>query len=199
MPRRLLSVLALFFALALAACVDTTGLSEDSSRPPKGNSQAAVIVAEFADLQCPACRAAHTSVTKPLLEKYGPQVRFEFKHFPLRSLHRFAMEAAEAAECVADQGKFWEFVDLDYEKQQELTSDALRTWAASLKLDTALFERCLKSHIKRGTILADYEEGRSKGVAGTPTYFVNGKKVDTGFDTLSTAIDEALGGMMQKL
>jgi len=197
--RRLSVPLGFGLVLLLAACVDTTGLSGESSRPPKGNPDAVVLVQEYTDLQCPACRAAHSAVTTPLLEKYGTQIRFEFEHFPLRSIHRFAMEAAEAAECAADRGKFWEFVDIAFEKQPELKSEALRDWAKSLALDTKLFERCVTSKIKRDTILSDYEEGREKGVQGTPTYFVNGQKIETGLDTIGAAIESSLKGMQQRL
>lgn len=185
--------------LFLAACTDTTGLSEQSSRGPRGNPSAAVTVIEYGDLQCPACQAAHEKITKPLLKKYGAQIRFEFHHFPLRSIHRYALEAATAAECAADQGKFWEYVDLVYAEQKNLTIEQLPKWAKDLGIDTDLFGRCYKSKIKRSTVLADYEEGKGLGVSGTPTYFVNGKRVESGFDTLSAAIEGAPGGMMQKL
>ncbi len=180
----------------LVAC---NGGDETSMRSPKGNPNAVVVVEEFADLQCPACRAAHTQITGPLLDKYGSDIRFEFKHFPLRSIHRFALDASEMAECAADQGKFWEFVDLAFEKQQDLGMDALTDWAEALGLDTDLAERCWKSHSKRDIVLNDYKEGRERDVGGTPTYFVNGAKVQTGFDTLSEAIDAALKGSVMPL
>lgn len=193
-------ILALAAAtLTLVACTDTTGLSEKSSRGPKGNPNAAVTVVEFGDLQCPACQAAHMQITAPLLEKYGTQISFEFKHFPLRSLHRYALEASMASECSADQGKFWEYVDMVYTEQKKLDIDQLSVWAKALGLDTDLFNRCMDTKIKRSTVLGDYEEGQKLGVSGTPTYFVNGKKVESGFDTLSAAIEGALGGVMQKL
>lgn len=191
-----------FFALALAAlaaCTDTSGLSAESSRTPRGNPQAAVVLEEFADLQCPACRAAHAQITGPMLERYGSRIRFEFRHFPLRSIHRFAMDAAEAAECAADQGKFWEYVDMIYAEQEKLSQDQLDSWAEKLQLDMALFHRCRASHIKRDAILADYEEGRKRGVGGTPTYFVNGQRVETGVESIGAAIEAAERGMMQKL
>ncbi|MBI3331996.1 DsbA family protein [Candidatus Peregrinibacteria bacterium] len=190
---------ALISVLLLAACVDTTGLTADSSRTPRGNANGAVIVQEFADIQCPACKSAHAGINKPLLDKYGNQVRFEFMHFPLQSIHRFALEAAQAAECAADQGKFWEFVDLAYERQTQLSSTALRDWAGVLGLDGELFDRCVRSEIKEDTVLEDYERGRALGVQGTPTYFVNGKRVESGFDTVSKVIDEALKGALQRL
>ena len=191
--------LLLLTAVLLVACADTSGLSKESSRPPRGNPNAAVLVEEFADLQCPACRAAHTKVAVPIHEKYGDRIRFEFQHFPIRQIHRYALDAAEAAECAADQGKFWEFVDLDFEKQDDLDFDALLVWAEELGLDVELFERCWKSHVKKDIVLAGYKEGRDRGVTGTPSFFVQGRKVETGFDTISEAIDEALKGTTMPL
>ena len=190
---------ALVLTIALAACTDTTGLSKESSRTVRGNPDAVVTVSEFADLQCPACQAAHQTISAPLLEKYGAQIRFEYKHFPLRSLHRYALEAAMASECAADQGKFWEYVDLNYEEQKKLDVAQLTVWAKALSLDADLFDKCLKSQIKRDVVLADYEAGKELGVSGTPTYFVNGQKIESGFDTISAAIETVLGGGMQKL
>ncbi|MDO8649081.1 MAG: thioredoxin domain-containing protein [Candidatus Peregrinibacteria bacterium] len=192
---------SLALTVFLAACVDTTGISAESSKIPRGNANGSVVVQEFADLQCPACKAAHTLLAKPLVEKYGKTVRFEFKHFPLRSIHRYALDAAEAAECSADQGKFWEFVDLAYEKQPELKRDILADWATEAGVTNAdTFDRCFRSHIKRDTVLEDYEAGRALGVNSTPTFFVNGKRVEEStLEAISKAIDEASTGMMQKL
>jgi len=181
----------------LSACAP--GSSDVSSRTPKGNPNAVVVVQEFADLQCPACRAAHSSISTPLIEKYGDTIRFDIMHFPLRSIHRFALEAGEASECAADQGKFWEFVDLAYEKQQELSSESLGVWAAELELNMTAFNRCMSSHAKRDIVLADYEAGRVLEVRGTPTFFVNGQRVQTGFDTISASIDAELERLTQRL
>ena len=186
-----LSFLALALPVLLVAC--STG-DTATTRTPKGNPSAKVLVEEFADLQCPACRSAHTLVTTPLLAQYGEKIRFEFKHFPLRSVHRFALDAAEMSECAADQGKFWEFVDKAYEKQEDLSEDALAEWASEIGIDADAAGTCLKSHRKRGIVLGDYEIGRSRNVAGTPTYFVNGVLVQTGLETLGAAIDAALSG-----
>src|SRR3989338_10641304 len=128
--KRLLSLVVL--TLTLAACVDTTGISADWRKQQKGNPLSVISVIEYGDLQCPACRTAHTTITQPLLEKYGTQIRFEFRHFPLRSLHRYAMDLAEASECVADQGKFWEYLDVAYEKQDDLKSGSAALWGETL-------------------------------------------------------------------
>ncbi len=195
MPK-LLPLLAL--SLLLVACVDTTGLSAESSRPPKGNPDAFVLVEDFADLQCPACAAAHAALNPALLEKYGSQIRFEFRHFPL-SQHPYGLALAQAAECAADQGKFWEYVDTAFTKQLDASAAAIQQWAADLSLDTELFQRCTRSKIKADIVEADREEGRNRDVRGTPTYFVNGEKTENTLDALSAAIDAQLSGGGQRL
>ncbi len=180
-------------ALLLAACVDTTGLSAESSRTAKGPDSATVNVTEYADLQCPACASAHTLISMPLLEKYSSRIRFEFKHFPLRSIHPYAFEAAQASECAADQGKFWEFLDLNYVHQADLNSSKLREWAGSLGLDEALFDRCVQSGIKGKTVLDDFSQGEKIGVNSTPTYFVNGQRSpNNSVEAIGPMIDAAL-------
>ena len=178
----------------LTACgVDTTDLSAASSRTMKGPSSAAVVVTEFGDFQCPACGSAYGLINVPLEKNYGDTIRFEFKHFPLRSIHENAYEAAQAAECAADQGKFWEFVDIDYTNQKDLSSGMLRSWAKTLGLDVPLFDRCIRSEIKGTTIMADEAEGEKLGVQGTPSYFVNGSRIQTNsIQALSAAVDSAL-------
>lgn len=193
------SVLTLTLTLTLASCIDTTGISAESSRQPAGNAGAAVLVEEFADFQCPACKAANETIVHPLLEKYGTQIRYEFQHFPLRSLHRYAMDLAEAAECSADQNKFWEFVDMAFDRQEQLKKGVIADWAEDLTLDMDLFDRCTRSHIKRDAIQANYDAGVARGVGGTPTFFVNGQKVTSSLAEISTAIDTALATTMQRL
>jgi len=183
--------------LLLIACAG--GIPPESSRPPAGNPNGTIVVQEFSDLQCPACRGAHVGISIPIIAQYGNVVRYEFKHFPLRTIHRYALDAAEASECAADQGKFWDYIDTAFVKQDSLNHDSLLEWAGELELDTELFERCWKSHTKRSTVLADYKEGRELTVGGTPTFFVNGQKVQTGFDTISAAIKQALGQFEQRL
>ncbi len=186
--RRFLPLLAL--PLFLVACVDTTGLSPDSSRGPhpSSNANAAVVVTEYGDVQCPACRAAHEVIIKPLLEKHGATIRYEFHHFPLRSIHRYALVAAMASECAADQGKFWEYLDKAYTDQPTLTEKRLGEWATELGLDRTLFDRCLASEIKEDVVIADYNQGRALGVQGTPTFFVNGERVESDLKAIEAAI-----------
>lgn len=190
------TLLLLGLTVFCAACTRTDAVS---NRTPRGSANATVLVEEFADLECPACRSAHTAISAPILEKYGKDIRFEFKHFPLRSIHRFALDAAEMSECAADQGKFWEFVDMNYEQQEKLSMEVLTEWAEEIGLDVTKAERCWKSHSKRSVVLNDYKEGRERDVSGTPTYFVNGVKIQSGFDTLEAAIQQALKGSTMPL
>jgi protein-disulfide isomerase len=138
-------------------------------------------------------------VNAPLLAQYGSQIRFEFRHFPLRGIHPYALDAAEAAECAADQGKFWEFVDMDYTNQSQLSNKSLKEWAERLGLDMDLFDRCTRSNIKRDTIMADYKAGEDAGVTGTPTYFVAGKKTEATVEALGAAIQAAAAGTSTRL
>lgn len=197
--KKLFAPLIVTSALLLAACgVDTTGLSEESSKPATGTESALVTITEFGDFQCPACKAAHEILTKPLLQKYDGRVRFVFKHFPLQMIHPHALEASMASECAADQGKFWQFFEMTYEKQGSMNSAAFRQWAAELGLDGDLFDRCVRSGIKKKTVLADYAEGTSLGVNSTPSYFVNGNRVTNNtIESISAAVDAALQNAAQ--
>lgn len=196
--RRFLSI-TFVSALVLASCgVDTTGISAESTRGAAGNASGAVTVTEFADIQCPACRSAYDLLEKPLIDKYGTQVRFEFRHFPLQTIHPYALELAEASECAADQQKFWEYISLAYEKQPDLKKGSATEWAQALGLDMDLFGRCLSSHIKRDTVLEDYDLGIKLGVQGTPTFFVNSTRVEATIGALSAAIEAGLQGTAQK-
>jgi protein-disulfide isomerase len=180
---------------ALVGCVDSEGISPELSSGvhPSTSENAVVMVTEYGDLQCPACRAAYSMLAEPLVQKYGTQIGFEFKHFPLSSIHPLAMPAAEASECAADQGKFWEFIGITYTRQEELSMDALDTWGQELGLDMDLYSRCRRSHVKRGAITDSYDAGREAGVSGTPTFFVNGQQTEATIESLSAAIDQALG------
>ena len=187
--------LTLITSLLLLSCANTAGLSSDSSKSPAGNPKSSIVVEEFSDFQCPACRGAHIQVTKPLLEKYGRNIRYEFNHFPLRQIHPFAQSAAEASECAADQGKFWEFVDDSFENQSQLSESDLIARAQKVGVaDTELFSRCLKSGIKKDVVDADYDEGVQRGVRGTPTFFVSGVRVPRHtLEAISSMIEERMG------
>ena len=190
MSRKSITLSALL--LLLSACVSTEGLSEISTKPPKGNPSSAVTVETFSDLQCPACKRAHQLIVEPLLRRFPSEIVFHYRHFPLRSIHAYAVLSAEASECAADQGKFWEYVAETFLHQDALTKDDHRKRAANLGLDAPLFDRCLQSGIKRDIVMEEFAEGRKRSVNGTPTFFVNGRQVNSTLEDLREAIVTAL-------
>lgn len=184
--------LTIALSFLLMGCTNTEGVSSVSTKMPKGNPAATVQVEEFSDLQCPACKRAHEVIVKPLLEEYGPSIALHFRHFPLQSIHRNARISAEAAECAADQGKFWEFVDDTYLHQEKIAEEDHLERAEKLALDSELFARCLDSHLKWEIVKAEQKEGRKRGINGTPTFFVNGERVTATLEELKAAIAKAL-------
>ena len=161
-------------------------------RPFYGLEEADVVVLEFLDLECPACRAAHPTINR-IKEDYKDQIRFEAKHFPLYQIHPRARKAHEAAECAHDQGKYFEMIDLIFQYQENIGVSNLKQFAVFLELDSEKFNVCLDSGVKSKYINADLKEGASLGVQGTPTIFVNGVQLQNWqYDSFSQRIEEEL-------
>jgi protein-disulfide isomerase len=181
--------------ILLSACVNPKGISPESSKTPSGNPNSSIVVEEFSDIQCPACSGAHARIVEPLLEKYGNDISLKFHHFPLRTIHAFAQEAAEASECAADQEKFWEFIQDSYENQDKLSRDDLIARAEKIGVaDIDLFGRCVRSRIKKDAVQKDFEEGAERGVNATPTFFLAGEKVQRNtFEAISELIEVKIG------
>lgn len=165
----------------------------------RGDANAQVTVVEFSDLECPFCKQFHPTM-KQLLSEYGNKVRWVYKHFPLTSLHPKAQKEAEASECAWDQkgnDGFWSYVDKVYEvtpSNNGLDAAELPKIAEQVGLNKAKFEDCLNSGKFTQKVQADYQEGISKGVQGTPSNFVNGTPVAGAvpYDTLKSAVESAL-------
>ncbi|MCK5019518.1 MAG: DsbA family protein [Candidatus Peribacteraceae bacterium] len=186
-------------SLLFIACNGGSFSQTESSRLPLGNPNAAVSVLDFSDLQCLACYGAYARIINPLIEEFGNDISLHFMHFPLRTIHRYALKASEASECAADQGAFWEYLDIAFENQTDLDDEELIVWADELNLDMAEFKSCLSSGKKRDIVIADYEFGRKLEVGGTPIFFVNGVKVRTDLASLKEAINSELFRLTQKL
>jgi protein-disulfide isomerase len=159
----------------------------------KGKKGAKVNVIEFADFQCPYCSQAAASMSE-LEKKYGARVEFAYRHFPLRSIHPDAQRAGELSQCAAAQGKFWEMHDKIYAAQHSLDEASLRAHAVATGVDVAKLDECLATGRGTAEVNQDFDEASEIGVAGTPTFFVNGRQ-HTGPPTvegLSAAIEDAL-------
>lgn len=163
----------------------------NSDRPFQGSATATVVVEEFSDFQCPACKSAQDTV-RMIISKFGDKIRFEYKHFPLTSIHPYAFRVALAAECANDQGKFWEYHDLLFMNQPKFSSNNLISYAESLGLDRESFSACLNSRAKNDVIRADMAEASNRQVNATPTFYVNGQVVQN-WNQLGDIIKTALG------
>jgi len=158
-----------------------------------GNPNAAVTTVEFGDFECPVC-GREEPVAQAIRTKYANQIRFVFRQFPLIHSHPFAERMAEASECAADQGKFWEAVDTIYAHQDDLSEERLKRDAAEIGLDPAKFNQCMTSRTEAGRVERDRKDGLALGVVGTPTFFI-GRQVVSGvpdLDELSRMIDQEL-------
>ncbi len=156
-------------------------------RATKGSPQAQVTVEEFADYQCPACGSAHPMIKK-LMEKYGNRVLWKFINYPLTSIHPYAFNAALAAECANDQGKFWEYHDKLFENQANLGKSSLYTYAGDLGMNVDTFKACVQSRAKSSLVQQDMALGDSRKVDQTPTLFINGEML-TNWTTLESKLD----------
>jgi protein-disulfide isomerase/rhodanese-related sulfurtransferase len=158
-----------------------------------GNPDAAVTVVEFGDFECPVCGAEEPTV-RELRQKYANRIRFVFRQFPIMSLHPQAEKAAEASECAAEQGKFWEAVEKLYAEQSDLSEPALMRDAADLGLDQARFGQCLQSGAEAERVRRDLEDGHALHVDRTPTFFVNGHMAagEIPLEQFAQLIDRAL-------
>jgi protein-disulfide isomerase len=154
--------------------------------------KAKVVMIEYSDYECPFC-GRHNPTMQQLSEKYGDDVAWVLRHFPL-SFHPEAMPAANAAECANEQGKFWEFTDIMYANQDSLSSDYYGQVADQLKLNRNKFDDCVKTKKYQSVIDADAATGRTAGVNGTPATFIDGQLISGAvpIDTFTQLIDAAL-------
>jgi protein-disulfide isomerase len=147
----------------------------------KGPVDAKVEVVEFADFECPSCRQLEY-VLRVVLPKY-PQVRFVFKDFPLDQIHPWASTAALAGHCALNQSEaiFWKFHDTVYDQQDlistENASSKLAEIAASAGADPAAFQACIADPKAQEPVKNSTAEGQKLELTGTPTTFVNGRRV----------------------
>lgn len=181
------------------APVDTTSLIRENNHMT-GSKDAKVNIVEFADYQCPACKAANP-VLKRLVEEYkdNPNVNLVFKNFPLDSIHPNARISAEAAEAAGEQGKYWEMNELLFANQEQWSTnpsplDIFVGYAQQVGVENIeQFRDSVQIRKYNEIISADVSDGQSVGVNSTPTIFINGEKMESyQYDTLKAKIEEKL-------
>jgi protein-disulfide isomerase len=146
-----------------------------------GQSTGRIQLLEYADYQCPHSAAAR-AILGDVLPTLGAEVSYVFRNFPLPDLHPRAVEAAEAAEAAGAQGKFWEMHNLLFKHQDKFSADDLTRYAKELGLDVERFTREMAEHTHLPRIASDVANGVRSGVPGTPTFFVNGARVEGAFE-----------------
>lgn len=155
----------------------------------QGKTDADIVITEYGDYQCPYCGAAYP-VLKEIMKKYGNQIQFVFRNFPLSEMHQYARPAAIAAEAATLQGKFWEMHDAIYENQQYLNESFLFELAEKIGLNRSKFIHDIKNAELEEKIDSDFESGVLSGVNGTPSLFVNGRKFNGGPEDLLQLMSE---------
>lgn len=157
---------------------------------------AKVNLVEFADFQCPACAASYP-IVEEIMKEYPDKVNMVFRHFPL-TFHKNAVVAALAVEAASEQGKFWEMQAILYKNQTEWSEvdnpkEYFEKYAKELGLKADQFKEVLAQEKYKDKILRDYADGVSLGVNSTPSFFINGVKINlASYDQLKQQVEKNL-------
>lgn len=203
--RTILIIVAII--IGVAAFLFLTQPAEDTEQGTPSNHTVGanaekVTLVEYGDFQCPAC-GSYFPILKQVKEAYGDRITFQFRHFPLESIHVNARAGSRAAEAAGLQGKFWEMHDVLFERQASWqdTSDPVSTFEAYAQeigvADMDKFREDYRSSAVNAVINADLNEGRNLGVSSTPTFILNGEKLDdnppSSLEAFKALIDPLLG------
>ncbi|HEV3267704.1 MAG TPA: thioredoxin domain-containing protein [Acidimicrobiales bacterium] len=147
----------------------------------EGSDDAAITIVEYGDFQCPYCGQAYP-IVKRLQSDFGDSLRLVFRNMPLTNVHPQAELAAETAEAVGLQGKFWPMHDVLFENQRDLSGPALLRYVEDVGADLSQVANALNDGVVQKRVKDDVESGIRSGVNGTPTFFVNGERYDGSWD-----------------
>jgi protein-disulfide isomerase len=161
------------------------------SNPPRGGAKAPVTVVAFSDFECPFCKRAEITVER-VLKHYGDKLRYFHRDFPL-PFHANAHDAAEAARCAGDQGRYWDYYTTLF-ASTELSTAKFQEIATGMQLDRPKFDECLASGQHAAAVDKDLADGEQVGVNGTPAFFVNGRMLSGAqpFEKFQEVIDAEL-------
>jgi Na+/H+ antiporter NhaA len=165
---------------------------DDERDHVRGSPDAPVTLVEYGDYQCSYCGQAEV-VIRELLESFGDDLRYVWRHLPLSDVHENAQTAAEAAEAAGEQGAFWPMHDALLEHQDDLDARHLTRYAEKLGLDVDDFWDALRSRRHAPRVAADVATADESGVVGTPTFFINGRRHQGAYDldSLTAAVRRA--------
>ena len=159
--------------------------------PFKGPANASVLLVEFSDFECSFC-AQVPSLVDQVLKVYPTEVKVVYKQFPITT-HKYGMAASRAALAAHKQGKFWEMHDKLFENQSALQPDRVKEYARQIGLDVARFEKDMASPEVQKQIDEESKLADQSDVPGTPTLFVNGRRVENRtFESIKRMIEDSL-------
>ena len=160
----------------------------------RGPDDAPVTLVEYGDYECSYCGQAEV-VIRELLDEFGEDLRYVWRHLPLTDVHEHSQMAAEATEAAADQGEFWRMHDVLLDHQGDLHPPDLTRYARDLGLDVDRFWESLRTRRNAQRVAEDVHSADASGVAGTPSFFINGKRHQGAYDvsTLTRAVRAARG------
>ena len=194
MNKTILYILISVFAIAVIAGIyliakkpyQDVGSGISNYRPTnsdhiKGNKEAELVLIEYSDFQCPAC-GAYYPILKELSREFGDKIVFVYRHFPLTQIHKNAKLAAIVSEAAGKQDKFWEMHDVIFENQKEWSDsesaiDYFTEYAQRLNLDVEEFKSAVDLKELKQKVESDYLSGLELKVNATPTFILNGKKI----------------------
>jgi protein-disulfide isomerase len=165
-----------------------------------GNPDAEVVLVEYADYQCPACRSYHREVKK-VQSNYGERIKIVHRHLPLRNIHPNAQLASQAAEAAAEQDAFWQMHDKLFETQAQWSnvsepSDLFVSYAEELGLDAEQFRNDLTSQEVEQRVNASFDAAAEIGIQATPSFFVNGVQYYFGgYESFASVLDQELASV----
>lgn len=177
---------------SLGTTETSDGIATDDD-PYDGNPDASIVIVEFSDFQCPYCFDAFP-VIREVVNAYHDDIKFIFRDFPITSSHPYAQKAAEAGECAQAQGKFWEMHDKMFLNQNDLSTASLIRYADETGLESVSFAECLNLGQFAAEVEQDLTDGLLAGVDGTPTFFINGRKLagTVSYDSFASVIEQLL-------
>jgi len=162
-----------------------------TNNPVRGPKTAPVRIVEFSDFQCPYCAELQKTLDQ-VLKAFPKDVQVVYKQYPL-NIHQFARQAAAASLFAQGQGKFWELHDKMFQGFTQISDENLRKWVGEVGLNLAEYDKAIQSGRFEPVIQKDMADGAAAKVLGTPTLFVNGKRIhDRSFEGFKKTIQEEL-------
>lgn len=197
----LILLVSAYVMIKLGSGPGTSAPLVDSISPTdwiQGDAKSKVVLIEYSDFECPAC-AQYSKVVNDIAAEFGAHMAFVYRHYPLKTIHKNALVAAYAAEAAGAQGKFWEMHDKLFTYQKDWIESAaleemFKKFAADLGLDAAKFDTDYNSRKIRNNVDLDIESGDKNDITYTPTFFLNGKKINNprGYDEFRQLIRDAI-------